>query len=560
LEVEAKFSIPDEQTYQRLLEATSLAGYSLEEPVLLNLRDRYLDTAEGAILAGGYACRIRQQGDLTLATLKGLGSASGAIHRRVELELELPQPLPPQQWPPGAARDLALSLCDSEPLVTLLEATQTRHRRHLCHGSQMVAELNLDRVRLYRKDQSSATYLELEVELMHGGSEEELEHLAAELQAKWGLLPQRQSKFERGLDLFGREPVPQEDDPAANGGQALAIKAVDVPAALAGELPSDPGIEPDDPMSEAGRKTLRFHYRRMLYNEPGTRDGTDVESLHDMRVATRRMRAAFRVFGPYYKSREIAAYRKGLKQAGRALGPVRDLDVFRAKIGRYLLILPDSKRHDLDPFLAVFEAHRDSTRDSMNAYLDSDEYRRFKVRFGQFVETQGMGSWPTSLEDGEPRPYRVRHVAPMVIYQRVAAVRAYDEWVSIPNPPPERLHALRIACKHLRYTLEFFQEVLGPDTEALLTSVVAVQDHLGNLQDAIVARALLNDFLQTGTWGHDTDHSGQPGAPVDAPGVEAYLAAKHVEIEQLLNTFPEVWQPLHELEFSRMVAEVVAVL
>ena len=162
MEVEAKFSIPDEQTYQRLLEATSLAGYTLKEPALLQIHDRYVDTAEGAILAGGYACRIRQQNDLTYATLKGLGTASGAIHRREELEVELPRPLPPQQWPPSAARDLALRLSEQEPLVTILEAHQARHRRHLCDGDRVVAELNLDRLRLYQETETSPFYLELD--------------------------------------------------------------------------------------------------------------------------------------------------------------------------------------------------------------------------------------------------------------------------------------------------------------------------------------------------------------------------------------------------------------
>jgi len=181
LEVEAKFSIPDEQTYQRLLETTSLAGYTLEDPVLLRIHDRYADTAGGAILAGGYACRIRQQNDLTFATLKGLGAASGAIHRREELEIELPRPLPPQQWPPSAVRDLALRLSHGEPLMTILEADQTRHRRHLCDGDRVVAELNLDRLRLRQRAETSPLYLELEVELSHETSEEDLEQLAREL-------------------------------------------------------------------------------------------------------------------------------------------------------------------------------------------------------------------------------------------------------------------------------------------------------------------------------------------------------------------------------------------
>ena len=560
MEVEAKFSIPDEKTYQRLLAATTLAGYILEEPTLLNLHDRYLDTAEGAILAGGYACRIRQQGDLTIATLKGLGSASGAIHRRVELEVELPEPLPPQQWPPSAARDLAVSLGDAQPLVPLLEADQTRHRRHMCQGDRVVAELNLDRVRLIQKDQTSPTYLELEVELLHGGSEEELEQIAAELQAGWALLPQRQSKFERGIDLFGSGPAPHEVFSTTRDRPAIDPKVVDVPPAPAADPLSGPGIEPDDPMSEAGRKILRLHYQRMVYHEPGTRLGTDIEALHDMRVATRRMRAAFRVFGPYYKPKAVAAYREGLKRTGRTLGPARDLDVFHDKIESYLSTLPESQQQDLDGFLVVLEAHRDAARERMNAYLDADAYRRFKERFGQFVETEGMGSRPVTIEDHKAQPYRVRHVAPVVIYQRMAAVRAYDEWVSIPNPPPERLHALRIACKRLRYTLEFFQEVLGPDAKTLVKSIVAVQDHLGNLQDTVVARALLHDFLQRGTWGHDTEPNRQPARSVDAPGVKTYLAAKQAEADLLLETFPGVWQPLHDKEFSRMVAEAVAAL
>jgi CHAD domain-containing protein len=558
LEVEAKFSIPDERTFQRLLEMTSLGGYSLEEPTLLDLHDRYLDTIDGTILAGGYACRIRKQDGLTLATLKGLGTASGAIHHRVEHEVELSQPLPPLHWPPSVARDVALRLTGKEPLVTLFGINQTRHRRHVCDGDRVVAELNLDRVRLYRETNTSATYLELEAELQPGYSEEILDRLAEELQTRWGLLPQDRSKFERGFALFGPEPASDMEPPTVMDAQLPSIETVDESLPTAVELLSAPGIEPDDPMSEAGRKTFRFHYRRMLHNEPGTRLGQDIEALHDMRVATRRMRAAFRVFGHYYKPKAVARYRKGLKQTGRALGPVRDLDVFRARIQDHISTLPPSQQRDLDGFLVVLEAHRDSARERMNAYLDSAKYARFRDRFGQFVETEGMGSRPIAFDGGDPPSYRVRHVAPMVIYQRLAAVRAYDEWVTIPNPPPERLHSLRIACKRLRYTLEFFQQVLGPDTKTLIKSIVTIQDHLGSLQDAIVARALLADFLQRGTWGHDTVPRGQPLTPVDAPGVEAYLAAKQGELDQLLETFPEVWQPLHDREFSRMVAEAVA--
>jgi CHAD domain-containing protein len=326
------------------------------------------------------------------------------------------------------------------------------------------------------------------------------------------------------------------------------------------DLLEAPGIEPDDPMSEAGRKTFRFHYQRMLYNEPGTRLGEDIEALHDMRVATRRMRAAFRVFGDYFQSKIMAPHLKGLKRTGRALGPVRDLDVFREKILAYLTTLPEAERGGLDALLVVLEAQREAARQRMIAYLDGAQYARFKEEFGAFVETEGMGSLPATLDGGEPWPYRVRHVVPMVIYERLAVVRAYDEWVSIPDPPLERLHALRIACKRLRYSLEFFRQVLGRDADALIKEVVDMQDHLGALQDGVVASEILRDYLRWGTWGHQVADAHPLDEPVVAPGVEAYLNARQSEMQHLVATFPQAWLRITGAEFSRMVAEAVVVL
>jgi CHAD domain-containing protein len=172
-----------------------------------------------------------------------------------------------------------------------------------------------------------------------------------------------------------------------------------------------------------------------------------------------------------------------------------------------------------------------------------------------------MGSLPTDLDGGEPRPYLLRHVAPVVIFERLAAVRAYDEWVSIPSPPLERLHALRISCKRLRYTLEYFLEVLGPGTKDLIKEIVTVQDHLGDLQDAVVASDILNAYLEWGTWGQSPSQpQSRPTAPERDPGVETYLAAKQAELVQLLNTFPPVWQQLKSAAFSQKVAELVSVL
>jgi CHAD domain-containing protein len=249
---------------------------------------------------------------------------------------------------------------------------------------------------------------------------------------------------------------------------------------------------------------------------------------------------------------------------------VRDLDVFRLKIQIYVDALSELQRGSLDDLLAVWNGQRAAARQRMNAYLDSGKYRRFVERFDEFVETEGMGSLPISPDGGEPRPYRVCHVAPMAVYGRLAAVRAYDEWVTIPDPPLARLHKLRIACKGLRYTLEFFGEVLGPEARSLIEEVVTLQDHLGDLQDAVVACGILRDFLVWGTWGHDEvgvraavpvgERRPDPESAVVAPGVAAYLAAKQSERQHLVDAFPPAWQRLNGPEFRRMVAEAVSML
>lgn len=344
--------------------------------------------------------------------------------------------------------------------------------------------------------------------------------------------------------------------PAPVGSDRVA--SVEIPPAR-DWLPKRPGVETDEPMSEAGRKILRFHFQRMVYNEPGTRLGEDIEALHDMRVATRRMRAAFRVFGTHYHTKEILAYLKGLKRTGRALGAVRDLDVFQAKVYAYLDTLPESQKGGLDSLLEVLEARRSTARDQMITYLDSEKYRRFVAHFDRFVETPGVGSLPISLCDDEPRPYRVRHVAPTSIYQRLENVLAYDEWIRIPDPPLSRLHALRIACKRLRYTLEFFREVLGPDTGIVIKEVVVIQDHLGALQDTVVASSILRDHLcqgmrdQQSVPEHLSDHE-EVGV---SPGVAAYLAAQQAEMQHLLETFPGVWQKITGARLSQLVARAV---
>ena len=866
MEIEAKFTIPDAETFHRLQAVDDLVGFSLSAAQSKQVRDTYLDTAEWLVLAAGYACRRRVHGEKVTITLKGLGGTEGAVHRREELEVTLPADQPsaeggdvePHNWPAGPVRDRVLQLIGHAPLERLFDLQQTRVVRQVEQGERLVAEWSLDDVGLTSAS-GEQTYFELELELASDGAESDLAALVTCLQDEWGLEPEPRSKFERALafvaqigpgeslagghllsprervvclriatrdDLYGRRarallaldegatqaeagqraplsdrrvrhwlaafrsegldifparvlseavalpapPLPvappeleaqpeaveppqpmalealfdqygvdrsharavadralalfdhllpfhglpperrslletaalvhnvglqadprrhqvagrdillahppaglddQErlmvamatflhrkritsrkldnlaqtffaDLPEPAQAETLALAAlvrladgldysqsgtsqlgqirpregvveigvlgphapVDAeraqaksdlwrllfepalrfealgatgpegrmpepgireppPAPVVSELPDRPGLEADDSMAEAARKTFLFHFQRMLAHEPGTRLGQDIEELHDMRVATRRMRAAIPVFGAYLDLDQMRPYIKGLRRTGRALGAVRDLDVFWEKTQAYLEPLPADQQAGLDPLRKVWEAERERARERMLAYLDSDRFLRFKERFGEFLQSPGAGALPVLVDGGEPVPSRLRHVVPGAVYQRLAAVWAYDEWVTGPDVPLERLHQLRIAAKGLRYTLEFFQEVLGPEAKVLIKEIKGLQDHLGDLQDAVVASNLLRDFLTWGTWGHkgvDGQPASLPAVPVVAPGVAAYMAARQVELQRLLDTFPQVWSRVQAPEFHQLVAGALTAL
>jgi CHAD domain-containing protein len=640
MEIEAKFCLPDQEIFHRIQVTTRLAGFPLAKGQTRVVHDTYLDTPERKILAGGYSCRFRQEADGMRVTLKGVGGAPGAIHKREEIELILAGVLPIEEWPTGPLREKVLQLVNGEALVPLFEIHQTRVVRPVRQQGQAIAELSLDDVHV-TAGKSKQSYYELEVELTPQGTEEQLAGIADALINKWQLLPEYLSKFERALILLDSPiedispetqrletltRIAERDDWHGQRSRALLalhkglsndevgrqvnrskrtirrwaeafrkvgleifpsailegtlppvfqhqgeIRAEETPSILPAttppalpriKIPEMPGLQADDSMAEATRKTLYFQFQHMLFHEPGTQLGQEAEELHDMRVATRRMRAALRVFGEYLDKKKWAPFEKELRRTGRVLGEVRDLDVFWEKTQLYQDTLSPGRKEELAPLQNVWQAERDQARDRLLTHLASERYRKFKDSFSEFLETREVGAAPAFGKAGEPRPHRLRHVAPVILYQQWAAMRAFEEWTIGPDVPLVRLHQLRIASKGLRYSLEFLEEVLGPESKLLVKELKRLQDHLGNLQDAVVASNLLRDFLTWGTWGHSQSKKApaRPIAPIVAPGVATYMAARQAELQELPATFPQVWSRIVSQEFKQNLISALEVL
>lgn len=300
-------------------------------------------------------------------------------------------------------------------------------------------------------------------------------------------------------------------------------------------------MQPDDPMSEAGRKVLAYHFAKLVDNEEGTREGEDIEALHDMRVATRRMRAAFAVFAPYYKKSATKRLLKELRQTGRTLGAVRDLDVMIDKAKKYGEDHPE--QGSLEPLLQDWDKQREKARKRMVKYLDSKDYRRFIADFDRFTGTPGRSA--CSFDASAPKPYLVRQTLPAIVWEHFGDVRAYE--LVLDTAPLPVLHQWRIEFKRLRYTLEFFEEVLGPDIAGVIKKCVTMQDHLGDLHDTDVLITQIADFLRNAAQSGD-----------DLNGVRNYGAAQLADEKRLHETLPAAWRSFNTPELRMKIGQAVA--
>jgi CHAD domain-containing protein/uncharacterized protein YjbK len=537
MEVEAKFIILDTQTYQNLQAMERLGYFSISSSRIENMRDTYLDTPDRRLLQSGYACRQREQDGAAVISLKSIQGAEGSIHRREEVEAPLARiEIPPEQWPDSAARQRVLALID--PLMRLqplLYLEQCREVREVLYGQRLVAELSLDTVTSY--DQ---VYHELEIELKGAGTEYDLAAILDKLTRIPGLQPEPRSKFERALAMRD----------AQNKVHQVAAYPTQIKSSCIDQTPGDEaaGIVAGDSMAEAARKTLRFQMQRMIAHEARTRAGVDIEALHDMRVATRRMRTAFYVFADVIDADTTAPYLKELKCTGRVLGRVRDLDVFRENTQAYLGAFIKSTPPDLIPLMCAWDTEYTRVRSKLLRHLNSERYMQFKDTFTIFLET------PLSPTPGSSAAQPVAIAVPDLIATRLVEFYTCKTRLDQPGADLPHYHQMRIVTKYLRYTLEYFHEVLGPEGKQAVEELKVLQNHLGALQDNVIA------------WRHPTeDHLRWTPSPITAPDVAAYLEFRQTESRRLIRTFPDAWARYEDVQhqrthFTALIASAIAAL
>ncbi|HEY3284506.1 MAG TPA: CHAD domain-containing protein [Armatimonadota bacterium] len=355
------------------------------------------------------------------------------------------------------------------------------------------------------------------------------------------------------------EPADEHDseaapvEPSSNGSHPAAQEPQEEEAKPTRR--KSPGVEASDPMVLAGMKVLSFHFERLLGQEQGAADGEDIECVHDMRVATRRLRAALRLFGPYLPHKSATTLSGDLRQLARVLGGVRDLDVLLENARGYA----DSagQAEGMGPLLDHWAALREDARKRLLKFLESPRYAKLKLDFAKLLKASlnSAEKHATRPSGGDQGMVPVYAVAPSVIWDRFQTVRAYEP--RLVKPKLATLHLLRIDCKRLRYTLEFLRETLGdPGTEAIKT-VTGAQDHLGALHDADVAVQLISELLDRAAKHRKASRDLDPG---QAEAIGGYRDSRADEVRRLVEGFPEIWEGLSGQELRSLLGQATSLV
>ena len=218
---------------------------------------------------------------------------------------------------------------------------------------------------------------------------------------------------------------------------------------------------------------------------PGAVDG-EIEPLHQCRVATRRLREILPLCAVEVPRAVAARARRRVRRVGRALGPQREIDVSIALVedlaqrqfvqgaaGEHL------RQHLLD--------EREECREQMLERLRSINTRKLERDLAEVASMLGMrkqtDAWAQALAARMAR--RARNLRDAIT-------------VAGPLYIADRVHAVRIAAKQLRYALEFAGETGEARTKTVVRQVKAVQETLGNLHDLDVLAGLVQDFVVPG--------------------------------------------------------------
>lgn len=397
----------------------------------------YHDTPSRSLARAGITLRRRVENGLSSWQLK---------LPREDGRAEISAPGGPA-GPPAGLRALLVAHLRHGELEQVATLRTRRTGVRVGSSDRPLADVTLDSVDILDGHKALGGFVEVEIELVDGEAAD-LEQLGRQLRKAGAKRSDGRAKVMRVLQVVDAKPL---------GAKASTLEQV--------------------------RHLLAAQLRELERYDPGVRLRDDAEDLHRFRVATRRTRAVIRATRPLL-GETLTPLGEELKWLAGVLGPARDLDVLLDNL-RSLAGTLGEDEPGAETIIAVLDEEREQLHDAVLDALGDERYLRLLDTFEATI-----ASLPDLDAPGGLRPLAAAELRKL----GKAASKLGDD------PADDDLHALRIRAKRARYAAEL--AAVGDRSKPLaryVTALKAVQDAIGEHQDAVVAEARIRRVARAKT-------------------------------------------------------------
>ena len=146
-----------------------------------------------------------------------------------------------------------------------------------------------------------------------------------------------------------------------------------------------PGLSEDDPYALAAARVVEIRARELREQAVAVLDTSDIERVHDMRVATRRLRAALEVFEPCFPQKRLKATLKEVKALADALGERRDRDVHIAALSDFSTSIGRPDQPGVDSLVARLRDEQQDANVALEPYVGDQRIASLVARLDELA-------------------------------------------------------------------------------------------------------------------------------------------------------------------------------
>lgn len=286
-----------------------------------------------------------------------------------------------------------------------------------------------------------------------------------------------------------------------------------------------------------GARVIKTHVEAMQAEVEGVLEARDIEFIHRMRVASRRLRSALTLFEDCFAPKEFKTYSRDVRKVTRALGWARDLDV---QLDLLAQVMPQLSAPKLTPGLRRLQLRLHQQRSA----AQQDIVGAMKT-LQQDDTLAKLANWSASFHELSDGVYMFSpalfELAFSGINLRLRELLAHAAYIQDEANVAE-LHAMRISAKRLRYTMEAFADLYGSNLKPFINQVRRFQDVLGEIHDADVWIALIPRFIQEERERIEVYFGNDRPLRRLLPGLEAFKANRSEKRKADYQRFLEMWQ------------------